>query len=101
MGQGVLFERLVKNNMKLKPCPFCGVVPSSVDKWKLKDGVIHYAVSCIVCRTNKTIDVNTFSYPTEKEAIEIWNYRKEKSWKDSSKKMLEKNIKAYKELKND
>ena len=84
--------------MKLKPCPFCGITPSSVDEWKLEDGVMHYSISCIVCRTNKTIAVNTFSYLSKEEAIKIWNYRKEKTWKDSSKKMLRKNIKAYKEM---
>ena len=67
--------------IKLKPCPFCGGIPKLEHKDEMWDSQIYRAtyIQCEVCRA-KTKEVWNTHYndkpnEREKEVIEAWNRR--------------------------
>ena len=62
-------NRLIKaNEMKLKPCPFCGSKPEMLaikrDEWVV-------TCTCDTCAVNPETD----SFRSEEEAVSAWNHR--------------------------
>lgn len=55
---------MLKNKYKLKPCPFCGVVPEIYQTDEL-----HFVIWC------ECLQAHTLEYHTPKEVMEAWNNR--------------------------
>ena len=73
--------------IKLKPCPFCGGIPKIEEKYKQWDGV-YYSVNSIVCEvcgasSKEVCDINNKDRSERVyEVIEKWNRRVKRTDKD-------------------
>lgn len=61
---------------ELKPCPFCGRVPSKVKKLEPPTFYkTHYYVGCKAPNSKCSLKPRTRLFDTEEQAIESWNRR--------------------------
>jgi Lar family restriction alleviation protein len=68
---------------ELKPCPFCGRVPSKVREYKVPSirGVF-YTVQCKAPKSKCGIKPTTSFCDSKEKAIEAWNRRVDKVRRD-------------------
>lgn len=70
-----LGDRLNQQNLKLKPCPFCGGKAKIMAAQEFKIGGDEgFVIQCENCHMN-TISINCTHSPSSKEVVELWNKR--------------------------